>query len=161
MAVGVDAIISGSMQRWILLGLVAVIILFSAAAGGVWYMRQNRPDAQWIPMPINATATVEQREQSMEAIRQVVTQERLLLTLVKEHNLQAHWKTGTEYEAVTQLKSVIFVREGETRHPMTQEVFSTIDVGMKGKRKEKDILGKIAMRLAAEIRSQLGSSGYP
>ncbi len=157
----VDAILSGSMQRWILLGLVAAVILAIAGGGGIWWMRQNRPDQQWVPMPVNAAATSEERKETIEDLERILKQESVLLKIVKELSLQSRWDCKSEQEAVDRLKSSMFVREGEFRNPMTQETFVSIDIGVKGKQKERDLLGEIAMRLAKETRSALGIPEAP
>lgn len=149
------------MQRWILLGLVAAVILAIAGGGGIWWMRQNRPDQQWVPMPVNAAATSEERKETIEDLERILKQESVLLKIVKELSLQSRWDCKSEQEAVDRLKSSMFVREGEFRNPMTQETFVSIDIGVKGKQKERDLLGEIAMRLAKETRSALGIPEAP
>lgn len=119
-------------------------------------MRQNRADAQWVQMPINAAVTEEKRAKTIQEIQQIVMQESVLQKTVRDLKLQEDWGMASEQQAMNRLKSSIFVREGEFRNPMTQEIFPTIDIGVRGKRKEKAILGKIAVQLAKETKEQLG-----
>ncbi len=76
--------------------------------------------------------------------------------IVAELALSKRWNTNGDQQAYDRLKTSFFVRLGEVRHPMTQEVMPTIDVGVKGKRKENRILAEIATRMARETRSYLG-----
>ena len=161
LAGGVDAILSGSMQRWILLGLVAAVILGIAGAGGIWWMRQNRPESQWVPMPVSTDASSEERKDTIQGLERMLKQESVLLKIVKDLSLQSRLNCKSEQEAVDLLKNSLFVREGEFRNPTTQETFTTIDIGMSGKSKQRALLGEIAMRLAKETRSALGIPEAP
>ncbi len=144
------------MQRWILLGLVGAVIFLSAGAFGVWSMRQNRALEQWVPMPLNASASKEEREQALQEIQRLLTHDRVLQRVAKEMNLQERFGLKSSDEAVARLRSTMFVREGEFRHPMTQETFPSIDIGVSGKTKERVLLGEIAMRLSKETRTLMG-----
>jgi len=144
------------MQRWILLGLVGAVILLSAGAFGVWSMRQNRALEQWVPMPLNATSSKEEREQTLKEIQRLLTHDSVLQRVAKEMNLQERFGLKSSEEAVARLKSSMFVREGEFRHPMTQETFPSINIGVSGKTKERALLGEIAMRLTKETHTLLG-----
>jgi hypothetical protein len=149
------------MQRWILLGLVGAVILLSAGAFGVWSMRQNRALEQWVPMPLNATSSKEECAQTLQEIQRLLMHESVLQKVVKEMNLQERFGLKSNEEAVARLKSSMFVREGEFRHPMTQETFPSIDIGVSGKTKERVLLGEIAMRLSKETRTLLGITEDP
>lgn len=151
-----DAIISLSMQRSILLGLVSAVMLLVVAAGGYWWMKQNRPDQQWVPMPLNPSSTQEDRARLQQQIQDYLSKEALLKKIVTELALSKRWNANGDQQAYDRLKTSFFVRLGEVRHPMTQEVMPTIDVGVKGKRKENRILAEIATRMARETRSYLG-----
>jgi uncharacterized protein YxeA len=149
------------MQRSILFGLVAVLILLLAGAGGIWWKRQNGIDAQWVQMPINPASTKEEREQTMEAIRGVLLKDTVLQKVGKELDLQTRLGLKTEEETVERLKNSLFVREGEITHALTQEKTPSIDIGVNGKSKERAILGEIAISLANETSQQLGLKDKP
>ena len=50
------------MQRWIAIGVVAMLLL----VGGGWYARhsykQNRAQPMWVPMPINPALPLAKRD---------------------------------------------------------------------------------------------------
>lgn len=124
-------------------------------------MRQNRPDQQWVPMPVNAASTSEERKETIVSIERMLKQDSVLLKIVKDLSLQSRLGCKTEQEAVDRLRNSLFVREGEFRNPATQETFTTIDIGMSGKSKERAILGEVSMRLAKEMRTAMGVPESP
>jgi hypothetical protein len=149
------------MQRSIFLGLVAAGLIMVAAAGGYWWMKQNRPDQQWVPMPLNPSSSVEERAQLQEELLAYLKTEDALRRVVKDLSLQQRWNVPSEKDAIDQLKSSMFVRTGEFRNPMTQETLPTVDIGVNGKRKERVLMGEIAMRLGKETRKHLGIEEKP
>jgi hypothetical protein len=112
-------------------------------------------------MPLNATSSKEECAQTLQEIQRLLMHESVLQKVVKEMNLQERFGLKSNEEAVARLKSSMFVREGEFRHPMTQETFPSIDIGVSGKTKERVLLGEIAMRLSKETRTLLGITEDP
>lgn len=149
------------MQRSIFLGLVAAGLIMVAAVGGYWWMKQNRPDQQWVPMPLNPSSNVEERTRLQEGVLAYLKSEESLRRVVKDLSLQQRWNVPTEKDAINQLKSVMFVRAGEFRNPMTQETLTTLDIGVNGKRKERALMGEIAVCLSKETRKYLGIEERP
>jgi hypothetical protein len=149
------------MQRSIFLGLVAIVVCLLVAAGGFWWMKQNRPDQQWVPMPVNPSSSVEDRTALQEEILSHLKKDESLRKIVKELSLAQRWNVSSEEQAMQQLKDVLFVRAGEFRNPMTQENYATIDIGVGGKRKERELMGEIATRLGKETRKHLGIAEKP
>lgn len=144
------------MQRSILLGMVSAVFLLVLAAGGYWWMKQNRDDQQWVPMPLNPSSSHEDRAKLQQQIHAHLSKEAYLKKIVAELSLSKRWNSTGEQQALDRLKSSMFVRLGEVRHPMTQEIMPTIDIGVKGKRKENPLLGEIATSMAKETRHYLG-----
>jgi hypothetical protein len=144
------------MQRWILLGLVAGFLLVVGAGAGLWVFRQNRPDQQWVPMPLNPRSTPEEREELAKTVQLLLQEESILRKIVRSSSLQEKWDTSSEDAALEMLKTRMFVRLGEFRDPMSQELFTTLDIGVNGPRKEKMLIGELATKLATEAGKSLG-----
>jgi hypothetical protein len=144
------------MQRLILFGLLGAFALMIAAVGGYWWMKQNREDQRWVPMPVNPGSSLEEREELQKQIETHMRRDAVVKSIVSELSLAQRWNVGSEAEAAERFKQVMFVRLGEFRHPATQETFATIDIGVKGKRKEQTLLEEIATRMARETRDYLG-----
>jgi hypothetical protein len=144
------------MQRWILIGTVVAVLFAGICGGGLWWMRQNRADQQWVPIPINPTTSAASRELMMGEIKGVLSHDHVLRRVVKDLSLQEKLGLGSEQEALDHLKGACFVREGEFTHPQTQEKIPTIDIGMNGKSKDRVVLGEVAVKLCNEARTLLG-----
>jgi len=124
-------------------------------------MKQNRPDQQWVPLPLNPSSNVEERTRLQEGVLAYLKSEESLRRVVKDLSLQQRWNVPTEKDAINQLKSVMFVRAGEFRNPMTQETLPTLDIGVNGKHKERALMGEIAVCLSKETRKHLGIEERP
>lgn len=156
-----DALLSAQMQRLILIGLAVCVLLGVAGVGGIWWMRQNRADSQWVPFPLNEETSREQRGELQKRLQEQLTKPEVLAKVVTEVGLQSKWGVATEQDAVTRLQSLIFVREGEFKDPNTTMTYATMDVGVKGKQKEHALLGEIAVSLGKQTRTILGVPETP
>ncbi|MFM2296594.1 MAG: hypothetical protein RL117_301 [Verrucomicrobiota bacterium] len=144
------------MQRWILFGLVAGFLLVVGAGAGLWVMRQNRPDQQWVPLPLNPNSSPQDRENLVKTMELTLQDPEVLAKVVQDFSLQQQWDLSSQEAAQELLKSRMFVRIGEFRHPMTQEQLITLDIGVKGVSKEQRLLGEIATALAKQAVKSMG-----
>ncbi len=144
------------MQRWILLGVVSLLFLVSAAVGGYWWLTQNRDDQQWVPMPFHPSSRVEDRAKLQREIEEYLIREDVIKKIVADLSLSERYGVSNEQQAIDRLKLSMFVRLGEVRHPLTQEMMPSLDIGVKGKWKENRLLGEIAMGLAKTAHKHLG-----
>jgi hypothetical protein len=156
-----DELLSAQMQRLILIGLAVCVFLGVAGVGGIWWMRQNRADSQWVPFPLNEETSREQRVELQKRLEEQLTKPEVLAKVVAEVGLQSKWGAASEQEAVTRLQALIFVREGEFKDPNTTMTYATMDVGVKGKHKEHALLGEIAVSLGQQTRAILGVPETP
>lgn len=143
------------MQRLILVGLTVCILLGAIGFAGLWYYRQNRPDSQWVPLPLNEETTKQDRMALQKSLSEALNKPEVIAKVAKDLQLASRWGVA-EAEATQRLKGMLFVREGEFKHPQTMMTFATMDVGVKGKRKERALLGEISERLGKETRAILG-----
>ena len=149
------------MQRLILIGLAVCVLLGIAGLGGIWWMRQNRADSQWVPFPLNDNTTSEQRAELQKRLEELLTKPEVMAKVVAQVDLQSKWSVASEQEAVNLLQSAVFVRQGEFRDPNTTLTYATMDVGVRGKYKEHALLGEIAVSLGKETRAILGVPEAP
>ncbi len=156
-----DALLSSQMQRLILIGLAVCVLLGVAGVGGIWWMRQNRADSQWVPFPLNEETSTEQRGELQKRLEEQLTKPEVMAKVVAEVGLQSKWGAASEQEAVNLLQSAVFVRQGEFRDPNTTLTYATMDVGVRGKYKEHALLGEIAVSLGKQTRVILGVPESP
>jgi hypothetical protein len=89
-------------------------------------------------------------------IDRTLRQPAVLSSVVQDLSLQQELGVSSEAEAVQALSAMMFVREGEFQDPMTMVTYKSMNIGCDGKRKQRVLLGKIAVRLGTEVRKSLG-----
>jgi hypothetical protein len=148
----VDALLSSQMQRLILIGLAIYVVLGGAGIVGIWWMRQNRMDSQWVPFPLHEQSSIEQLVDLQKRLAEQLTKPVVLAKVVADVGLQIKWGVASEQEVVNLLQSAVFVRQGEFKDPSITLTLSTMDEGVRGKYKEHVLLGKIAVSLGQQTR---------
>jgi hypothetical protein len=135
----------------------SVGMLSQAGGGGGGMMPVMGPMGQQIysMVGVDGSGNIQWQAQQQQ-IQAHLGREVFLKKIVADLSLSKRWNLTGEQQALERLKSSMFVRLGEVRNPMTQEVMATIDIGVKGKRKENPLLGEIATSMAKETREYLG-----
>ena len=144
------------MQRWILPSLIVCILMGVLSVGLYWMYRQNKPDSQWVPLPLRAEISSSEMADAQKDIDRTLRQPAVLSSVVQDLSLQQELGVLSEAEAVQALSAMMFVREGEFQDPMTMVTYKSMNIGCDGKRKQRVLLGKIAVRLGTEVRKSLG-----
>lgn len=147
------------MQRWIVLGAVAMVLFLGGSYAGYKVYQQNRPGPIWVPLPIRADLGKAEREDACNKLKTVLTQETNILAVVKDLNLMQEWGLDSEAAAADELKRRIFVRQGRAQTELGE--VPSIDVGIQGKQKEKPMTGKILMRVMEDVKKAVGSQHGP
>ena len=142
------------MQRWIVAGVVAMVLLCGGGYAAIKIYKQNRPAPVWVPLPINPELPVEKRDEIIAKLKAHLGEKKLLEQVSKDVGLVAKWGLRTDEEGAVEIASRLFVREGEADTP--QGKVPAIHIGIKGKRKESKVTGEIAMRLMEEVWKILG-----
>ncbi len=118
--------------------------------------RQNKPDSQWVPLPLRAEISSSELADFQKNIDESLHQPEVLSAVVKELALQQELGASSEAEAIKTLSTMMFVRTGEFQDPTTMVTYKSMNIGCEGKRKQRALLGKIAVRLGVETRKALG-----
>ena len=144
------------MQRWIVLGVVALVLALGGAGLGFRAYKNSRPHPIWVPMPVNPDLTGEKRDEVAKDLKAKLTAPEKLTQVCKELNLAQEWELGSDAAAADELKRRLFVTSGEMVGKMG--MIPSINVGVSGKVKEKIMSEKIAMRLMEDVWDVLGIS---
>jgi len=147
------------MQRWIVAGVVAMLLM---GAGGFFALKtykQSRPAPVWVPLPINPELPVAKRDEIIAKLRSELSQSDRLLRVSKDVGLVGKWKLSSDEDGAAEVASRLFVREGEADTPNGK--VPAIHIGVKGKRKEREVSGEIAMRLMEDVWEILGIEPPP
>ena len=142
------------MQRWIVAGVVAMLLM---GAGGYFALKaykQSRPSPVWVPMPINPELPVAKRDEIIAELKAGLSEKERLVLVSKDVGLRAKWDLPSDEDGAEEIASRLFVREGEADTP--QGKVPAIHIGIKGKRKETKVSGEIAMRLMKDVCDILG-----
>ena len=147
------------MQRWIVLGVLALGLLFGGGAGALWLYRQNSPAPMWVEIPINPDRTDQEREQAVKDLLTKLRDKEILLKVSQDMHLAEKWETNSDAEAGVELSKRLFVELGDTAGPLGR--IPAVHIGVKGKKKEVKLSGEIAMRLMDDVWKILGVKPPP
>jgi hypothetical protein len=153
----VHAVGNATMQRWIVVGVAAVLLFCGAGVGGLFAYRsykQNLAAPIWVPMPINPELPDEKRDEIIARLKSELGQNERLVKVSKDVGLVTKWGLSSEEACAAELGKRMFVRAGDMDTPMGK--VPAIHVGLTGKREESEVSGQIAMRLMDDVWKILG-----
>lgn len=144
------------MQRWIALGVLAFVLVCGGGFYGYKAYKASRPGPIWVPLTINAELDKPQRDEACAKLKDYLTEEQRLLSIVRDLQLSRVWALPSDDAAAAELKKRVFVRTGSVTTPMGDA--SCINVGLNGTQKEKPMTEKIVMRMMDDVK---GATGGP
>ena len=147
------------MQRWIVAGVVAMLLMGAGGFFALKIYKQNRPAPVWVPMPINPELPVAKRDEIIAQLKTGLSKHDRLLKVSRDVGLIGKWGLSSDEAGAAEIASRLFVREGEADTPNGK--VPAIHIGVKGKRKEREVSGAIAMRLMDDVWEILGIEPPP
>lgn len=147
------------MQRWIVIGAVAMILLLGGGGFAYWNYKQNLPNPVWVPLPTKPEMTDGQREKFAKELKAKLIEPETLTKISKELNLAQKWKMASDETAAAEISKRLFVRPGEADLPTGR--IPSMNIGVDGPRKDAAVSGEIALRLMEEVRTLLGIKPPP
>jgi len=147
------------MQRWIVAGVVAMLLMGAGGFFGLKAYKQNLPGPMWVPLPINPELPVAKRDEIITQIKTELSKSGCLVKVSRDLGLARKWEIPSDEGAAAELADRLFVKEGEADTP--QGRVPAIHIGVKGKRKERELSGKIVMRLMDDVWEILGIDPPP
>jgi hypothetical protein len=128
--------------------------------GGVGFAykayKDNKPSPIWVPLPINPELSDDKRVEIVKKLRAHLTQAEILMQVSKDLNLPPALNVSSHEEAANEISKRVFVDIGEADTPTGAKVPS-INVGVKGKAKDRELSGKVAVRLIEDVQKLLGT----
>lgn len=131
-----------------------MLLLGAGAAYGLWEYRQSRPVPMWVPLPINSELSTEKRKEIITRLQKELTEPGRLKEISTEMGLAKEWQLASADAAAGELHKRIFVKLGDMDTPMGR--VDAIHVGVRGTRRDKDLCGRISMRLKDDVWEVLG-----
>ena len=147
------------MQRWIVIGVIAMAMMLGGGAFAFRAYKQNRPCPIWVPLQINGEISVEKQDEIARDLKQKLCDPKILAQVSKDLGLAAEWKMTSDAQGADELARRVFVRVGETKGQLGN--VPSLDVGINGKLKERVLSEKIAMRLMQDVWKILGIKAPP
>jgi len=150
------------MQRWIVVGVVAVLLFCGMGIGGLFAYRaykQNLPGPVWVPMPVNPKLPPEKCDEIIARLKEQLGKPALLAKVSADVGLMKKWELPSDEACAAELGRRLFVKAGEMDTPMGK--VPAIHIGVTGKRKEREVSGEIAMRLMEDVWPILGLEPPP
>lgn len=142
------------MQRWIIVGVLVAILGLGGSAFGLWSYKQSRPHPMYVPIPLKEEVPPEDRKKIATELKSRLEDPALLLRVSKDLNLTAEWELPSDEAAVEALKSKLIVDSVEGDISANRP--PTLNVGLKGKKREKEFTTKAVDRLMTEVWPILG-----
>ena len=137
------------MQRWIAVGVVAMMLLVGGGGFARHVYKQNRAQAMWVPLPINPELPLAKRDALMQKLKTKLSDQALLVKVSRDLGLTHKWQVASDEEGARKIRERLFVKAGEADTPLGK--VPSINIGVTGKYKERAISGEIAMRLMADV----------
>lgn len=143
------------MQRWIVIGIAVMVLMFGGAGLAYKNYKGNRPHPIWVPMPINPELPVDKRAEIAKELKAHLTKPEILIQVSKDLDLPSALGVSSDEQAANEVAQRMFVDVGEADSAMGTKVPS-LNIGIKGKAKDQELSGKIAMRLMQDVWKVLG-----
>lgn len=109
----------------------------------------------WVQLPLNPELDKEKRDEIVSKIKGHLLEPEVLQQVSSEMRLAEKCGSSSEGDAAGELGRRVFVEIGEMRTEMGGRNPS-LNVGIRGPRKEKELSGRISMRLMKEVGEFLG-----
>jgi hypothetical protein len=148
------------MQRWIVAGVVAMMLFFGGGLFAYHSYKQNRPAPVWVPLPFNPEQLpMAKRDEIIIKLKEKLSEPGLLTKVSEDVGLVKKWGLPTNEACAVELGRRLFVKAGDADTPMGK--VPAILVGLTGKNKEREVSGEIAMRLMDDVWKILGVEPPP
>jgi hypothetical protein len=147
------------MQRWIVAGVVAMLLMGAGGFLALKSYKQNRPVPVWVPLPINPELPTEKCDEIVAKLKDQLGKPEVLAKVSADVGLVRKWELPSDEAGAAELGRRLFVKTGEMDSPMGR--VPAIHIGVTGKRKERQVTGEIAMRLMEDVWPILGLEPPP
>ncbi|WP_411826533.1 hypothetical protein [Luteolibacter sp. AS25] len=145
------------MQRWILWAALAVVGLALIGGGGLYGYRefsQGKPANIWVPIPLNLETPLDEQENIASKIDTELRKDEILKKVISDLGLVGKFGVSGEDAALVELKKRLFVEVGLTETHVGP--MPSINVGMKGTRREAELSTEMTERVAKDVFRMIG-----
>jgi len=108
----------------------------------------------WVPLPLNAEVTEEQRQGVTADLERKIRDHELMLEIAKETDLASKLKLPSDEAAAQRIEQQLFVELGEADTPIGR--VPSINVGMNCKVKHFKLMGEVSTKIMEHVWKMLG-----
>ena len=143
------------MQRWLLIGGAALLLLFSIGLPTAYHLyKQGRPHPVWLPIPVNPEAAFGQTDNVIRALTAKLSNRENLMRIGRELDLKNKWGMDSDDEVADEIGNRLYVKRGEMDTPMGK--IPAIHVGLRGTNREREISYAMLDALLPDVWKVLG-----
>ena len=120
--------------------------------GGVFAFKaykQSRPSPIWVPLTLNPDLPPDKQDEMAKQLKTKLLERVYLLKASKDLNLKTEWNLESDDKGADELAKRMFVKVGTYDSP--EGNVPSINIGVSGMVKERDLSGKIATHLARYV----------
>lgn len=147
------------MQRWIVAGILAVVLVIGGGLYGYKAYKMSRPHPIWLALPIRVDLEKEKRDQIIDSLKTKLSEPELLEKVSKELGLPAKMELPNDDACVKEMQERLFIRTGDADTPMGK--IPALHIGMKGTNRNRETTGEIVNRIRPEVFEILGIDPPP
>ncbi len=147
------------MQRWMLYAGLAVIGLLLLAGGGYYGFHQYRMGKsapRWVPLPLRYGVPMEEQKELARQLEEKLRNDEFLKTVVVDAKLKEGFEVESEEAALEELKRRMFVKVGTFQMPTGSGTVPSVNIGVEGTRREKEVLDAASTCLIREAWRLMG-----
>jgi hypothetical protein len=143
------------MQRWLLIGGAALLLLFGIGLPTAYHLyKQSRPHPVWLPIPLNPEAAFGQTDATIRALTTKLSDRQVLMRIGRELGLKDKWGMNSDDEVADEIGSRLYVKRGEMDTPMGS--IPAIHVGLRGTNRDREISYALLDALLPDVWKVLG-----
>lgn len=136
------------------LGVLGLVLLTGGGLYGYREYLRSKPAPIWVPLALRADISMADQKTLAEQLDEKLRTDTILRQVVIDADLQKGFNLPSEDAAIKELERRMFVKAGTAVTP--NGTVPSINVGVEGTGREKEVLGKAATRLIKDVWLMLG-----
>lgn len=130
------------------------MLIFGGGIYAYTNYKQGRPHPVWVPLPINPELPEEKRTEIAGDLKTKLSSDDILIKISKDLGLPGRMELPDDAAVAAEVRKRLFVDVGEAQSPGGR--VPSINIGVKGKARDKKISEDVAMRLMEDVWKILG-----
>jgi hypothetical protein len=143
------------MQRWLLIGGAALLLLFGIGLPTAYHLyKQSRPHPVWLPIPVKPEAPYAETQRIVRSLDAKLSDRKNLIHITRELDLKSKWDMSDDEQVVDEILARLYVKQGDMETPMGK--VPAIHVGLRGTNRDREISYALLDALLPDVWKVLG-----